>query len=90
MARGPEEPECSPALAVLGSKMLAGDRQAPYPLSWPRPGRQYCMMRRRGKRDPMRISITVLTKESRISHNYVVCGCRGVKSYTTFPNPGLW
>lgn len=48
----PEKPECGPAQAVLSSEMLAGDRQAPFPLRgswpWPRLRHQCCMMRRRG------------------------------------------
>lgn len=30
----PEKPECRPALAVLSSKMLAGDRRALIPRPW--------------------------------------------------------
>jgi hypothetical protein len=30
----PKKPECRPVLAVLSSKMLAGDRQALFPRTW--------------------------------------------------------
>jgi hypothetical protein len=55
----PEKPECRPALAVLSSEMLAGDRQALSPRSWLGPRTPLLYDATTQERDAIQISIAV-------------------------------